>query len=79
MSWQESKISEEKLMFINDWLKQEFTHAALCDRYQISRPTGYELINGTKMKAWLPLKSDLEHRLIYLIKPLRPLRPNCWH
>jgi putative transposase len=48
MSWQESKISEEKLMFINDWLKQEFTHAALCDRYQISRPTGYELIKRYK-------------------------------
>jgi putative transposase len=48
MGWQETKVSEEKLMFINDWLKQEFTHSALCERYHISRPTGYELIRRYK-------------------------------
>jgi hypothetical protein len=48
MSWQETKVSEEKLMFINDWLKQEYTHTALYERYQISRPTGYDLIKRFK-------------------------------
>lgn len=42
--WQETGVSEEKLKFINDWLKGEFNFAMLCKRYQISRPTGYGLI-----------------------------------
>ncbi len=44
MVWQETKVFEEKLMFINDWLRQEYNLATLCKRYQISRPTGYALI-----------------------------------
>lgn len=44
MGWQETDITQEKLMFINDWIKQEFKFATLCKRYQVSRPTGYALI-----------------------------------
>jgi len=45
MAWKNSCIKDEKLMFISDWLKKEFTHTVLCARYGISRPTGYLLIN----------------------------------
>src|SRR5436305_312649 len=44
MAWQETDVSEEKLKFINDWLKGEFNFSMLCKRYQISRPVGYALI-----------------------------------
>ena len=45
MSWQETNSEQEKLKFINDWLKKEFTFSALCKRYGISRPTGYLAVN----------------------------------
>lgn len=56
MSWQQTDISQEKLMFINDWLKQEFTFATLCKRYQVSRPTGYALIKRYQSEGVAALK-----------------------
>lgn len=63
MPWQETDKSEERLNFIIDWKKNEFTHSELCKRYQISRPTGYLLIerykseglDGLKEKPRIPL------------------------
>src|SRR6266436_3119053 len=63
MPWQESDKSEEKLNFIIDWKKNEFTISELCKRYKISRPTGYLLIerykteglDGLKEKSKIPL------------------------
>lgn len=45
MSWQQTSIRDEKLLFIGDWLKEEFSFAALCRRYGVSRKTGYKLVN----------------------------------
>lgn len=44
MSWKKTAIKDEKIMFIGDWLKQEFSFTELCHRYAISRPTGYKLV-----------------------------------
>lgn len=44
MGWKETCKGNEKLMFISDWLKQEFKFNFLCKRYGISRPTGYGLV-----------------------------------
>lgn len=45
MPWEEKEILEEKIGFIADWKKNEFTFSELCQRYGVSRPTGYLLIN----------------------------------
>jgi putative transposase len=45
MTWKESRKIDEKLKFIADWLKDEFKFSDLCKRYDISRPTGYYLVN----------------------------------
>jgi putative transposase len=45
MSWQKTSDKDMKMMFIGDWLKKEFNFKTLCDRYKISRPTGYALVN----------------------------------
>jgi transposase InsO family protein len=45
MPWYRKDVKSEKNDFIDDWLKHEFNHADLCKRYDISRPTGYELIS----------------------------------
>ena len=44
MNWSNTNVKNEKLKFIGDWLKKEFTFTDLCKRYDISRKTGYKLI-----------------------------------
>lgn len=56
MPWQEKEIAEEKFNFIIDWKKDEFTFSELCQRYGISRPTGYFLINRFKTEGVEGLK-----------------------
>src|SRR5580704_4031078 len=63
MPWQAIEKSEEKLNFIIDWKRKEFTFSELCKRYKISRPTGYELVDryqregvdGLKDRPRIPL------------------------
>jgi putative transposase len=45
MCWKKTNVQCEKIKFIGDWLKEEFSFSDLCKRYQISRKTGYKLIN----------------------------------
>lgn len=80
MPWQQIDITEEKLNFIIDWKRNEFSFSELCKRYKISRPTGYLLINryqaegidGLKEKSKephaIPHKTsyEVEHKLIEL-------------
>ena len=45
MPWKEVKPMDQKLRFISDYLKDYFTISELCERYGISRTTGYKWIN----------------------------------
>ena len=42
MPWKETCPGEEKLKFITAWKSNEFTMTALCDRFGVSRKTGYK-------------------------------------
>jgi len=44
MSWQKIPVKYQKMHFIADWLKKEYSMTALCIRYGISRQCGYELV-----------------------------------
>ena len=44
MPWKEVKPMDERLRFIADYLNQYFTVTELCERYNISRKTGYKWI-----------------------------------
>lgn len=44
MSWKETHVMDERMMFIGEWLKGELSLAALCRRYGVSRKTGYKMI-----------------------------------
>ena len=44
MPWKESCVMDEKLGFIVEYLKGELPMTALCERFGISRDTGYELV-----------------------------------
>ena len=58
MSWQESSVKEEKLLFIASWLSGEYSFATLCRRYDISRKTGYKLVNRYQEEG----EKAFEHR-----------------
>ncbi|WP_392536436.1 integrase core domain-containing protein [Legionella sp. 227] len=56
MNWLNTKAEIEKLKFIGDWLKGEFSFSELCKRYGVSRKTGYKLINRYKAEGEAALK-----------------------
>jgi len=44
MPWQARSQMDERMQFITDYQRQLFTMTALCDRYGISRKTGYKVL-----------------------------------
>jgi len=44
MPWRERSPMDERVQFISDYRRQLFTMTNLCDRYGVSRKTGYALI-----------------------------------
>ena len=44
MPWLEMKPMEQKVLFLADWLRQVACLTELCERYGISRKTGYKWI-----------------------------------
>ena len=45
MSWKQVTPMDEKIRFMSDYLNRVFSFTELCDRYQISRKTGYKWIH----------------------------------
>ena len=43
MPWHETDVMDERMAFIVDWRRQEYTMAELCRRYGVSRKIGYKL------------------------------------
>lgn len=65
MGWHKISEKDMKMMFIGDWLKKEFNFKTLCERYEISRPTGYALINRylTEGEGAVQQKSRAPHQI----------------
>lgn len=42
MAWRETEIMEERTRFMAEWLENEVSRTELCERYGISRKTGYK-------------------------------------
>ena len=59
----ERKALEEGKDFIGDWQRQDESLAELCRRYEISRPTGYKLIEryGAEGEAGIAGRSRAPH------------------
>lgn len=63
MAWKETGVMDERLKFVVDCLREEWTMAALCRRYGISRRVGYkwlrryeeEGIDGLRDRSRVPL------------------------
>ena len=44
MPWRERLPMDERVQFISDYQRQLFTMTEICDRYGVSRKTGYKWI-----------------------------------
>lgn len=51
MSWQKTPIKYQKMKFISEWLDCEYSFTNLCERFQISRQCGYDLVNRFKREG----------------------------
>jgi transposase-like protein len=45
MPWKETCPMDQRVAFIADWLRDEWTMSALAERYGISRKTGYKWLD----------------------------------
>lgn len=45
MPWKETDAVDQRLRFVADYLRQEWSFAELCRRYGVSRPTGYKWVS----------------------------------
>ena len=48
MTWKETCTVSERRLFVEAWLSQDFSVAALCERFNVSRKTGHKWINRFK-------------------------------
>jgi putative transposase len=64
MPWKETCVMDEKMAFIAECLRGEQPMTALCERYGISRDTGYRLLRRYREEgfAGLPPRSRAPHR-----------------
>ena len=44
MPWKETCAMDERIDFIAAWRSGEFTMTELCQRFEVSRPTGYKWV-----------------------------------
>jgi putative transposase len=58
MPWMETNVLEERYRFVCDFESRQWSMTELCERYGISRPTGYKWI----VRAREPGESRLEDR-----------------
>lgn len=86
MPWRESCAMDERMRFIVDWRLDEWTMTELCERYEISRKTGYKWLAryssegaaGLMERRRAPLahgRATAEH-LVEAIVGLRRERPS---
>lgn len=56
MAWKEVKVDQQRILYIEEYLRESFTIAELCRQFGISRPTGYKWINRYKEEGLSGLK-----------------------
>ncbi len=64
MPWKETCAMEEREAFVQAWLSREFTMSELCERFEVSRPTGYKWVERFRSegRAGLADRTRAAHR-----------------
>lgn len=86
MPWNETKPMDQKTQFIADYLKELFSFAELCERYNVSRKTGYKWVErylnygpeGLNNRKRTPLSSPrkTEQKIVDALLELRHKHPS---
>lgn len=58
MPWKNKTTMDQKIEFICEWLSEKYTITELCEYFEISRPTGYRLIQRYEQKGIKGLKDQ---------------------
>jgi transposase InsO family protein len=61
MAWRRTEPMQERMQFVVEALGGAFTMSELCERYGVSRKTGYKWVERFKTEGWLGL-ADLSRR-----------------
>ena len=56
MPWRENCAMDERMRFIVERRSNEWTMTELCDRYEISRKTGYKWLQRLRSEGWEGLR-----------------------
>ena len=78
MPWQERSPMDERVQFITDYQRQLFTMTTLCERYGVSRKTGYKLVARYDARASRDWTSDRRDRTIARRPPSRASSTPSW-
>ena len=59
MPWEESSPMDQKTQFVSEYLRDTISFTELCDRYGISRKTGYKWIDRYQAEDRLDWQTGL--------------------
>src|SRR5512145_2342754 len=48
MPWMETSVAEQRWSFVQDFVSGQWSMTELCERYRITRPTGYKWVARVK-------------------------------
>src|SRR5260221_13770135 len=87
MPWAEPSVKDQKLLFVADCLRGEESMTALCERYGISRQTGYVLKErflaegprGLEERSRAPLQHGRAPPAELVVRPIEARKrwPDC--
>ena len=77
MPWSETTPMHQKTQFIADYLREIYTISELCERYRISRKTGYKWIKRFIEEGPPGLKEEDDRRAAFHIGPIRRSSTRC--
>ena len=71
MPWKETSAMNERIMFIGDYLREEYTVSDLCRSYGISRKTAYKWIHRYEQEELdgLRERSRAPHHQVHAVRP----------
>lgn len=62
MAWRITSVEDQRKLFINYYLEEEFSFSELCKQFQISRKTGYKWVERFEVESYEGLKDQRRAR-----------------
>ena len=79
MAWRASGVVDQRKKFVQEYASGEWTMAALCRIYEISRESGYKWLRRSQVEGEAGSKIAAVRRFDIPIRPSRRSSSSCWH